>query len=202
MPWEKQFNVDHALERAGEAFWSKGYKATSMRDLLVAMGIQKGSFYDTYNSKHDAYLGALRHYVAVRLRELEQMTTGLDPVAGLRAMFEAIYLDCTGTERHRGCMVINCALELAHEDADAQSVVGRALAAHEALIRRLIEDGQATGDIPSRVDADATAKAMMALIMGMRVYARSGGDAATIRTLADQAIALVKPAAHRPIANP
>ena len=63
MPWEKQFDVDAALERAGEAFWANGYEATSVRDLLNTMGIQKGSFYDTYGSKKTAYLMALRQYM-------------------------------------------------------------------------------------------------------------------------------------------
>ena len=63
MPWEKQFDVDVALERAGEAFWSHGYETTTMRDLLSAMGIHKGSFYDTYGSKKKVYLVALDQYM-------------------------------------------------------------------------------------------------------------------------------------------
>ena len=39
MPWEKQFDVDAALSRAMEAFWSKGYEATSTQELLGRMGV-------------------------------------------------------------------------------------------------------------------------------------------------------------------
>ncbi|MEM9556695.1 MAG: TetR/AcrR family transcriptional regulator [Acidobacteriota bacterium] len=190
MPWEKQFDVDDALERAGEAFWERGYKATSMRDLLAAMGIQKGSFYGTYRSKRDAYLDALRRYDMRSAGELEQLVAGLEPLPALRAVFDMVTDDCLEGPR-RGCMVVNCALELAHEDDEARAIVDRAIERTEALFARLIAAGQGAGDIAITLDTDATAKTMMALLIAMRVRSRAGGSAATIRTLADQAIGLV-----------
>ena len=44
MPWEKTFDIDDAIARATEVFWAKGYEATSLADLLQAIGINKGSF--------------------------------------------------------------------------------------------------------------------------------------------------------------
>ena len=195
MPWETRFDIDATLEKAGETFWTKGYEATSMSDLLDAMGIQKGSFYNTYGSKHQAYLRALDQYTSARIGELEALVEGLEPVAALRAMFEALHDDCIGSNGHRGCMVINCALELAHEDAEAQAVVKRSIHRHEGLIRGLIEVGQTSGSIDPGLDAGATAKTMMALIMGMRVYSRSGSDLGAVRILADQALGLLRPPA-------
>ena len=43
MPWEKQFNVDAALEKAMRTFWARGYEATSMQDLVDCMGVNRGS---------------------------------------------------------------------------------------------------------------------------------------------------------------
>ncbi|MEM7351887.1 MAG: TetR/AcrR family transcriptional regulator [Acidobacteriota bacterium] len=194
MPWEKQFDVDETLEKAGQAFWSQGYEATSMQDLLAAMGIRKGSFYATYGSKHEAYLRSLKQYSEARMGELGDLVRGLGPVEALRAHFEAIYEDCVSPAGHRGCMVINCALELAHDDPEAQALVQSAIARHEGLLRHLIAAGQTAGDIDTTLDASATAKTMMALVMGMRVYSRSGADVDAVRTLADQAVALVEPA--------
>ena len=52
MPSTKQFDVEEALDRAVDTFWEHGYQATSMCTLLAEMGIQKGSFYATFSSKH------------------------------------------------------------------------------------------------------------------------------------------------------
>ncbi len=193
MPWEKQFDIDKTLKKAGEAFWTHGYQATSISDLLKAMGIQKGSFYNTYGSKHEIYLRALEQYASTRFGDLEQRTVGETAVEALRAHFEAIYEDCISPMGHRGCMLINCALELAHHDRPAQAIVKKGLAHHEKILRDLIRAGQQAAEIDRELDPETTAKAMMSFIMGMRVYSRSGSDPATVRILADQAVRLVAP---------
>lgn len=191
MPWEKQFDIDQTLEKAGETFWSHGYEATSMRDLLEAMGIQKGSFYATYGSKREAYMRALEQYSDARIQEFSELAKGPSALEAIKKLFDALYEDCVSPQGHRGCMVINCALELAHRDPKAQDLVQKSIASHEGLLRHLIEAGQETREIDSSIDARATAKAMMSFTMGMRVYSRSGGTRESVRTLADQAVGLV-----------
>lgn len=191
MPSSKNFDVDAALDRAGETFWSNGYEATSMRDLLLAMGIQKGSFYDTYGSKHQAFLTALEKYGERSVSGMAELRTRLSPRAALAAMFDLIQADCVGANRDRGCMLVNCALEMAPRDPDAQKVVQAGFKRHEGLIRTWIEQGQAEGDIRADLDAKAVAKTLLGLIMGMRVHARAGSSKATIKTIADQAMSLL-----------
>lgn len=191
MPWSKNFDVDEALQKAGEAFWNKGYQGTSMHDLLDAMGIQKGSFYDTYGSKQEAYLRALERYTDERLGHFANAPADCSPRAALEAMFQAILKECVGADGHRGCMIVNCALELAHEDEGARQAVQAALRTHENLIKRWLRDAQAAGEVSATLDPGASAKALMAFILAMRVYSRAGCPKATIRTFHDQAIALL-----------
>jgi len=192
MPWTKNFDVDEALRKAGETFWAQGYDATSMTDLLGAMGIQKGSFYDTYGSKRDAYLRSLEQYTDERFASFDEQVQGLRPKEALRALIEAIHGECIGSEGHRGCMLINCALELAHSDTGAQRIVQRGLETHEQSFADLICAGQGAGEISAELDPGATAKALLALVMGMRIYSRAGSSRACLRTLADQALELIE----------
>ncbi len=191
MPWEKQFDVDVALERAGEAFWSHGYETTTMRDLLSAMGIHKGSFYDTYGSKKKVYLMALDQYMATRFAQFQESVARLTPRRALEVHLNDIFKECIGVDGYRGCMAINCALELAHSDKAAQKAVLRAFKGHEKFLFEHIEAAQAAGELSAEIDAVATAKAMFVIVMGMRVYSRAGAPKATLRTLADQALALL-----------
>lgn len=191
MPREKKFDVDAALVKAGEVFWANGYEATSMRDLLAAMGIQKGSFYDTYGSKRSVYLDALQQYAASRFARFAELAEGKSPREALETLIVAVRDECISIEGHRGCMVINCALELAHTDTAAQRVVQQAFETHEQAFADLIRAGQAAGEVSTELEPVATAKAMFAIVVGMRVTSRAGASRATLMTLSEQALAMV-----------
>ena len=62
MPRPKEFNPDEALEKAMQAFWHKGYEATSMEDLLSAMNLNRGSLYGTFGDKRQLFLKVVDRY--------------------------------------------------------------------------------------------------------------------------------------------
>ena len=70
MARQKEFDREEALDRAMAAFWSKGYAATSIEDLVAHMGIQRGSLYGTFGDKRRLFLAALDRYQRVVAREL------------------------------------------------------------------------------------------------------------------------------------
>ena len=59
MPRPRAFDLPTAVDRGTHLLWSKGYEATSLDDLLLAMGIGKSSFYAVFRSKRDFLFKAL-----------------------------------------------------------------------------------------------------------------------------------------------
>lgn len=174
MPSTKQFDVEEALDRAMETFWEHGYKATSMCTLLEGMGIQKGSFYATFSSKHEVFLTAMRRYTDRGFGEFKAAMRGLPPREAIGAMFENIAAQCTSKRGDNGCLLINTALELAPSDDDVGQLVRQALARHEKMLAELVREGQKSGDIGAGGEPRQIAKALLGLIIGMRVFARAG----------------------------
>ena len=68
----REFDTEQALERAMEVFWADGYEAASVQTLLDAMGINRGSMYDTFGDKHALFLAAIEHYGTTVFRCFEQ----------------------------------------------------------------------------------------------------------------------------------
>lgn len=186
MPWEKQFDRDEALKRAGRLFWKRGYEKSSMTALLKAMGIQKGSFYATFGSKRQILAEALDEYIATRFGGFHARGDE-SPLHALRRHLDEVVEESIGEQRSAGCFLVNCALELAPHDRQVREVVTKTLAAHAGLYRSLMDDAKSRGELPKRYDTARHAQALLALVVGMRVMARGGLPAGAIRAVRAQA---------------
>ena len=183
MPWTKQFDPQDALRRAMLVFWTHGYEGTSLSNLLQAMSIQKGSFYDTYGSKHELYLKAMELYLQERFAGFERITENREPKEALLAVLDAIRKECVGKEREKSCLALNCVLERAQSDPAALKIVQQAFKFQEKFYASLIREGQQAGTISSEIDPSEASKVLMGLVMAMRVYGKARAPASTINTL-------------------
>lgn len=191
MPWEKQFDKDEALEKAGEAFWAGGYEGTCMTALLEQMGIQKGSFYATFGSKHQVLLDSLDGYVTRHLSALRELGRASSPRQALVRHLDEVVESACGAGRHLGCYLVNTALELAPRDAEVQALAQRTLAAHESVYASLLSSAKERGEVAADLDPKATARGLLALVLGIRVLSRSGAPAAVIHSAHEQALRLL-----------
>lgn len=149
----RSFDVDEALDAAIEAFWDAGYEATSMADLMEAMGLQKGSIYKVWPDKRALFQAALRRYLDRGLEALRHLAAAdADPEVALAALMDHFTATCSVSKR--GCFALNTVVELGPHDEAAAEL----LAAHHErvvdLFADLVRRGQAAGafrdDRPAR----------------------------------------------------
>jgi TetR/AcrR family transcriptional repressor of nem operon len=69
----RAFDTQQALERARDLFWSRGYAATSIQDLVDELGVQRGSIYAAFGDKHDLYLKAVALYAEENRRAVAEL---------------------------------------------------------------------------------------------------------------------------------
>ncbi|MDN5856427.1 MAG: TetR/AcrR family transcriptional regulator [Actinomycetia bacterium] len=169
----KQFDPDTAVDEAMEVFWRKGYSATTPQDLVDALGIGKGSLYNTFGSKQELFQRALRRYRDSQIAALVETLEQPGPVKErLRtALLGLAKMDLSDPTR-RGCMAVNTAAELAGVDHAATELVRRMLDRPEDAFRILIEEGQRTGEIAHERDPAALGSLLANTVVGMRLVAR------------------------------
>ena len=86
----KQFDDDEVTAIAMQVFWRKGYDATSLDDLVEAMGIPRQSLYRTFTDKHTLFLRALEYYDQnVTSVILGILSAEAPAIENLRNVFEA-----------------------------------------------------------------------------------------------------------------
>jgi TetR/AcrR family transcriptional repressor of nem operon len=191
MPWEKQFDRTHALQRALRVFWKTGYEKSSLSVLLRAMGVQKGSFYATFGSKHKILVEALELYIKQRSEAFLAVSAGRPPLAALRRHLDDVVRESTGPDKFMGCFLVNCATELAPRDREIREIVAANLRAHAQFYQSLLDQAKEQGALPKTIDTQTTASALLGLVLGMRVSARGGASAETLQALRRQADALI-----------
>ena len=83
----RSFDVEAAVERAMGVFWSRGYHATALPDLLRATKLSRGSLYAAFGDKHSLFLRALDRYIAdaltrmdIELAPAESRSTACEPI--------------------------------------------------------------------------------------------------------------------------
>lgn len=189
MPWVKDFDVDDAVDRAMKVFWAKGYEATSISDLVKAMEINKGSLYNAFGSKKDLFTRAfLKYDVENRQATIRQLEAMDDPVRAIEVLFDGLIAESLDDAERKGCLLVNTALDLPNQPQDIRDMVTSALDGFEAFFERRIRDGQKIGRIPASIDAKEAARALLTLVVGLRVLARGTFGAAGLEAIRAQAL--------------
>jgi AcrR family transcriptional regulator len=107
----KQFDPNEALDRAMTAFWSRGYEATSIDDLVEATGIGRGSLYGTFGDKRQLFITALDHYWNTVAAQMIAELSDPDGRCAIERMFDVLIRRASDPAVPRGCLITNTALE-------------------------------------------------------------------------------------------
>jgi TetR/AcrR family transcriptional repressor of nem operon len=194
----REFDEGTVLDAAVQCFWSRGYEATSVRDLVEQTGIAGASLYNAFGDKSALYRKALDHYVgrsvADRIRRCEQ----LDPQAAIRTFFDEVIARSLADPECKGCMLVNTALEVTPRTPELQEAVARVLDQIESFFRRCVETGQADGRISRTLPADDLARHFLGILLGLRVLARVRPERALLEGAVRPALSLLDPGTSGP----
>ncbi len=192
MPWEKSFDEQEAIDKAIQVFWSKGFEATSINDLIERTGINRGSLYNAFGGKRQLFVKALLKYDGENRRKILAELEALDdPKQAFHMLFDGIVTETTDDHEKKGCFLINTALELPAHDDETREIVTKGLKDLEAFFRRGIEVAQARHDMPSTLAPATTAKALVSLVVAIRVLGRGAFAESDLRAIADEAARLI-----------
>ena len=170
-------------------FWERGYRATSVDDLVRATGVKPGSLYAAFpGGKHALLMGSLDRYsklvVPVKLGELEQPGAS---VAEVRAYFDGLVRDLLSPEGRQGCLLVNSAIENAAADPEVAAVVRGHLARLEHCFTRALRTAARRGEVPASVDPASRAKGLVAVSQGLMVVGKADPDEEVLRAIVDSA---------------
>jgi TetR/AcrR family transcriptional repressor of nem operon len=178
----KEFDPDTAAQEAMEAFWERGYAATSVNDLLAEMGLNRGSLYGTFGDKKQLFLAALDKYAAQTVDELRELLDrpGSAKVA-IRELLHVAAERCTSDDGRRGCLAGKAAMELAPHDKDIANWLKKYHRRNVDLIAATIARGQEQGEIARKQEPRALARFLLNGMAGLHLLGTTSPTAAEVQ---------------------
>jgi len=190
MARSKAFDPDVALRKAMQLFWRQGYEATSVDDLVHAMGVNRASLYATFGDKRTLFRLALERYIATVLApRLDATESASSALAGLRGLLGELIAFAAGDPQRRGCLAVNAACELAGRDPEVTALLKGQAETLETRLARVIARAQANGELPRGRDPTALARLLASVIDGLRVRSKLSPDRAALESIAETAMA-------------
>ncbi|MFF2018464.1 TetR/AcrR family transcriptional regulator [Paenibacillus sp. NPDC058177] len=141
MARSKEFDTNLVLHKAMEVFGHYGYEGTSLQILLDGLGIARQSLYDTYGTKRDLFVKAVKHYLN---EKSSAVVSYLERTGSVKQSIEKIFSEIVATlqdaDRRKECLILYSAIDQVPHDPEIaalfeQDRIRLEKAFYEALIR-------------------------------------------------------------------
>jgi TetR/AcrR family transcriptional repressor of nem operon len=187
----REFDPDDAIESAMGVFWTSGYHATSLPELLEATNLSRGSLYAAFGDKHGLFLRALDRYISDSLTRLDaDLDPRKDVLDGIRACLTRYVERTSGAGAKRGCLIVATAMELGSQDFEVEHRIRRFFKAMETRLAAALERAKSERRLADAVEPAPAARLIMCLLEGMRVVSKTNADRsssqAVVQTLLDR----------------
>lgn len=179
------FNREEALTKAMNVFWQKGFRSTSMKDLVDNMGIQPGSIYNTFGDKRTLFIEAVKHYDdVITSRMLRVLYSPGSPVTNLRAFFEQL-IETPEEAKTRGCLLSNSIVEVAPHDREIAEILNKLFLKEQEAFKQCLSKAVEQGEIDKNTDIDSLSSYLVTCTHGLLVTGKSLPEKKRMKAVVD-----------------
>ncbi|MCH2324251.1 MAG: TetR/AcrR family transcriptional regulator [Pseudomonadales bacterium] len=178
-----------ALVAAMNAFWTKGYEATSMSDLTEATGLHKASLYQTFGDKHQLFVSALKLYFNKTAKAQKDSRNGEEnPIKAIKASVDSTIDQCA---QGKGCLAVNSLIEVAPFDAEIDRILKQFRQRLDKHLASLVDEAKKKKLVAKSIDTKEAVRLISVFLHGLSANMASGMSANKARGLLHDQLDLV-----------
>ncbi|KFF02932.1 TetR/AcrR family transcriptional regulator [Flavobacterium reichenbachii] len=185
------FNEEQLIEKAQKVFWEKGFNATSLEDLLQAMQIGSGSFYNTFKGgKKEVFSKAVqlrRRGLSDFKKELMQSESPID-------LIKDFFRSLAQTDRYThllGCLIVNTIIEMTFVDDTFEDEAVSVLKEMEQLYIWAIAKAQQEGKMKNQTSPEILGRYLVTFWSGFNVIRRMYPDNEVLKTQIEMQLSIL-----------
>ncbi|AOM80574.1 TetR family transcriptional regulator [Pedobacter steynii] len=170
------YDDQQILLKAQSVFWTKGYTATSLEDLLKAMDIGSGSFYNAFKGgKKELFRKALLQRRAAFNQFKAELKKNESPIELIKDFFRSI-AESDSLVHLQGCIIVNTVVEMTFVDEELEKESVAILMEVEKMFTAEIEKAQKKGTLKNQTDPVILGRYLITLWNGLNVTRRMYPD--------------------------
>ncbi|MCD0466974.1 TetR/AcrR family transcriptional regulator [Flavobacterium sp. ENC] len=170
------FKEQELLEKAQHVFWQKGYTATSLEDLLKAMQIGSGSFYNTFKGgKKELFSRAIQQ----RREAFAEFKAIVDASAAPLEVIKDFYRSLADSDKQthlQGCLIVNTVTEMTFVDELLEKEAVKVLKEVEQMYTAVIAKAQKDGIMKNKTNAEILGRYLITFWNGFNATRRMYPD--------------------------
>jgi AcrR family transcriptional regulator len=184
----RQFDVDEALGRALEVFWTRGYEGATLPELTRAMGINRPSLYAAFGNKEQLFRKALDRYQTGPSSFLTEALSKPTAQAVVEAIFSGFIQMQRDQDKARGCLIVSGALACGEEAEPIRRMLAHLRLSLVRALRARFERAVLEGDLAAGTDCATLARYIATVLNGLAVQAASGATEKELRLVSATAM--------------
>jgi TetR/AcrR family transcriptional regulator, transcriptional repressor for nem operon len=188
----REFDTDEVMEAVINAFWERGYEATSLADLMAVTGLQKGSLYKAFGDKRSLFLKALQSYLDRNYSLMRQVLDNPSPKSAISAWFQLLSGVAAAPEVNKGCFAVNSLLEMAPHDPEVAKMLEYQYSRIGKLLESAIAKGQKEGVFRQDLSAQQLRQMLVITANGTLASGRATFLKSDLPDVAESILAVLK----------
>ena len=151
----KQTNKESLLAQGVQLLMQQGYHGTGLKEILDAVQIPKGSFYNYFPSKESFAAEVIQHYIAPFIAQLNKHLNApdTDALTAINNYFNELIIELENAEFKGGCLLGNLMGEIGDTSELCQQSLQLAVHRYSDLLATGLKKAQMEGTV--RIDKSA-----------------------------------------------
>jgi TetR/AcrR family transcriptional repressor of nem operon len=172
---KKQINREKLLSQGVSLLMARGYHGTGLKEILDAVQIPKGSFYNYFGSKEEFGAEVVRHYIEPFILQLDAhlQNPEVDALSAIRNYFDELIAELERQNFKGGCLLGNLMGEIGDTSELCRASLRTAVHRYRDLLQSGLEKAQKQGrirtDKSGALIADLLVDAWQGALLRMKV---------------------------------
>jgi TetR/AcrR family transcriptional regulator, transcriptional repressor for nem operon len=153
---KKQTNKENLLSQGVQLLIQQGYHGTGLKEILDAVQIPKGSFYNYFPSKEGYAAEVIQHYINPFIEQLDGhlQNPELDGLTALKTYFDDLIIELEQAGFKGGCLLGNLMGEIGDTSDLCQQSLQLAVHRYRDILATGLKKAQLEGTIRTDKSAD------------------------------------------------